>query len=90
MKPWHILGVSIYAFGMGMMFAHAASSTEPGGPAVPAALAFTAVGMLGGAVYLVVSALEKRLARLEELQRKLEQGSGEPPGADKSGPAPPE
>ena len=90
MKPRWIFGMSLYAVGMSMFFAHAATLTEPGGPAIPVALACLTVGMLGSMVYLVVSGQEKRLSRLEELQRKAEQGLGETKGAKKSGRASPE
>ena len=79
MGSWSILWVSIFAIGMGLLFAIVgALSPEVGRAAIPASLAFTAVAMLGGAVVRVLKAQEDRLRRLEERDSELERVLAEP------------
>lgn len=74
MRHWSLLGVTVFAIGMGMFFAVTGSaSVESGRAAIPASLAFTAVGMLGGMTFAALQSQEGRLRRVEaglkELQR---------------------
>jgi hypothetical protein len=73
-----ILGVCIFALGMGLLFALAgALSPEAGRGAIPASLAFTTIAVLGGAVVRVLKAQEDRLRRLEERGTELERTAAE-------------
>lgn len=73
-----ILGASLFACCMGMFFASNASLSPPGSGVIPAALAFVAVGVLGGAVTSVVGAQERRI---QELERRLRGTHDAEPGA---------
>ena len=73
MKPWPLIAVAIYAFGMALFFAQAGSlSPESGRAAIPAALAFTAVGMLAGVTIRAFMTQEERIRRLETRLNQLQ------------------
>lgn len=62
-----IFGAVFYAFGMATLFGYSAMAVPTiGGAAVPASLAFTATGLLGYAVILILRHQEARIAQLEE------------------------
>ena len=67
---WRVLpiyGVTIYAFGMGLLFSYSAMAVPTiGGAAVPVSLAFTALGLFGGVLIPILRHQEARIAQLEE------------------------
>jgi hypothetical protein len=67
-----VLGVSLFACGMGIFFAVTAVSYPPGSGVIPAALAFCAVGLLGSAVMGVLGAQERHIRELERRLRDRE------------------
>ncbi len=63
-----LVGVSVFALVMGFIVLSAARALPPASGAIPASLAFMAVGLLGGAVMQVVASLDRRI---QELERRL-------------------
>ncbi len=67
MSPWYVRGITFYAFGMGMFFAlSGAYSPEIGRAAIPASIALTSIGLLGGVVSWSLESHALRLRSLEE------------------------
>jgi hypothetical protein len=85
MKNWQtsipIVVASIFAAGMGMLFAIAGAKSTPGSGVIPAALAFLAVSLLGTAVMLVIGSQERRI---QELERRLELATDWPAHAERT------
>ena len=67
-----ITGVSLFACAMGWFLADSARSSPPGSGAIPASLAFLAVGLRGEAVLGAMRASEGRLQELEQRLREAE------------------
>ena len=76
-----IVVTSIFAAGMGMLFAIAGAKSPPGSGVIPAALACLAVSMLGTTVNIAISSQEHRL---QELERQLEFATDQPPHAERT------
>ena len=74
-----IVVASIFAAGMGMLFAIAGAKSPPGSGVIPAALAFLAVSLLGTAVMIVIGSQERRL---QELEHRLEHATDRPAQAE--------
>ncbi len=72
MSPWYVRGVTFYALGMGMFFALSATySPRIGLAAIPASIALTSVGLLGGMVSWSLAAQAEQLRSLEEQVKML-------------------
>ena len=76
-----IVVASIFAAGMGMLFAIAGAKSTPGSGVIPAALACIAVSLLGTAVMVVIGSQEHRL---QELERRLELATDQPAHAKRT------
>jgi len=73
--------VSIFAAGMGMLFAIVGAKSPPGNGVIPAALACIAVSLLSTTVMVIIGSQERRL---QELERRLELATNQPAHAEHS------
>jgi hypothetical protein len=66
-QHWIVLGASLFAIGMGLMYAVASLFIPTmASSALPAAGVFTFAGMIGGAASQALREMEKRLRVLED------------------------